>query len=514
MKTKTILLMSLLVVLLSVVSIATQWNPFPNTDYNQIRFFADLVIQKGTFSYEHPLNSQFKYPVVGIRGLMNFEGDVLGPSVIPGVVIVYSIFRGIGEPLLYLVNPLFTLLTLFFFYLILDKYIFPDSRATTLIVTTFFGLSAAFLYVSATPFKDIIVACCFFVMIYYSFNFIEKGKLLSLSLASLFLGLSVWMNYPAVVFAFPLGVAFLIKRRREFLNVKNLTIALLVLFLVMFPLVYFQEQFTGGFMKFNSPILRINYSQAYQTPGILSFLLDFDFQKLFVNFVNQVFFLSPIIVFFSVIGFINVFLKKSANSFNLKILFWILVLQTLFYLPKRWSGEDFVGSPGTSYSRYLLVSWGIFFTFGIKEFFKKVNSRKVLMVVLSLILVLGIFTGIYGQMSVKYFIDTSNWAADLRDQIRGETADDSVFFVGFYDKYIYPTREMIIYPAIPREERIVETINMAYYFCSEGREVYFTRENPSSELDFSFNEYKSAFEKEGFMFEEKFGYVFRVRCPQ
>lgn len=513
MKYKGALLGLFLIALLSIISLATQWNPFPNTDYNQIRFFSDLIVNRGTFNYEHPLNSQFKYPVVGIRGLMNFEGDLLGPSVIPGVVMVYALFQGAGEPLLYLINPLFTLLTLIFLYLTLDKYIFPNSRETTLLVVLFFSLSASFLYVSATPFKDIIVACCFFAMIYYSFRFIEGGRLSSLTLVTLFLGLSVWMNYPAVVFAFPLGIAFLIKQRKEFLKPKNLVIALVVLFLVMFPLVYFQEQFTGGFLKFNSPLLRINYSQAYQTPGILSFLLDFGIEKLFVNFFNQVFFLSPIIIFFSLVGFVKVLLDRSEESFNLKVLFWILLLQTLFYLPKRWSGEDFIGSPGTSYSRYLLVSWGIFFVFGMKELRKRVNSKKVLMFVLSSILILGIFTGLYGQMSIKYFIDTSDWAANLRGQIRDETTENSVFFVGFYDKYVYPTREMVIYPAIPRDERLQETINIASYYCSEGREIYFTKENPSNELDFSFEEYRKAFEGSGYSFKEKFGYVFEIRCP-
>jgi hypothetical protein len=511
-----IMIFSLLIIFLIAIFLVTQKHEFPNTDFNQINLFSKLILEESTMHYDNPLNNRFNYPIFGIRGLMNFGSNkLLSSTVIPGVVIVYALFGGISKNLTNLINPLFILLSLLFFYLILKKFIFKDRGVLTFITLILFSLSASFIYVSGTPFKDIIATSIFLASLYYSFKVIKNNQNNDLILFSILLSVSIWLNYVSVIFFLPSFIFAIYKWKFEIFNIKKILIFIIPFLIVFIPLVLYQINYTGGFLKFNSPDFVLNYNNPESNPrGIFSFLLSFNTDKLYHNFLNQIVFLSPIIAitFLLSLPLLLIVRDKKFNIY-LSILLFIILLQFMFFLTKSWSGEGFIGSSGTSYVRYLLVSWGFIFTLSVFTLSKLIKNKKSLLIIIMLILCGGIISGIYSEMSIDYFIETSSWTNSFKEKIVENTPEGAIIFSGYNDKYIYPVRTIAIYPAIPKDIRVNYTTEMIDSLCAEGEDIYFTRENPPSELGFSFEEYKKAFLEKGIMLNHKFDSLYEISCP-
>lgn len=292
-----------------VLNLAVQKYQYPSQDANQNDLFSSLLIEHGTFRYKNELNQKLDPPIFGIRGLLNY-GNGFVPSVLPGFVIILALFKTVSSKIVFLINPIFVVIGLYYFYKIIDKYIFKNnfSSLTTTLVYLFSG---AFLYVSSIPLKDLPATSLFFIGLFYSLNAIYDKRGVDFLLFGLFAGAATWLCYPNIIFYFPIAILYLLNIKRDFLkreNLKNLTVCFVPFLVMLFPLYIYQLKLFNGFLNFTQPLFQLNHFAVYTSKrGILNFILALDSHKFFVNFYNQIFLVSPLLIFFCLLALIFIF---------------------------------------------------------------------------------------------------------------------------------------------------------------------------------------------------------------
>jgi len=490
------------------LNLAVQKYQFPNTDTNQNDLFSNLLIEQGLFRYNNELNQKYNPPIFGIRGLLNF-GDGFVPSSIPGMIIILALFKFIYSKIIFLINPLFVFIGLYYFYRIIDKFIFKG-QSYSLITTALFFFSGAFLYVSSATFKDSVATSLFFVGLYYFLNAIHEKKRSDFLLFGFFAGVTIWLNYPSIIFYFPVVIFYLFNIKKDFFKkeiFKNLAVCSTLFLVVFFPLFVYQVKLFNGFLNFNNPLFQLNHFEAFsKKTGVLDFILAIDFHQLFTNFYNQIFLVNPLLVSFSILALIFIFLnyKKERSVNKILIIFSaIILMQFLFFLGKKWSGVFFEGSVGTSYARYLLVSWGLLTVLSVYTIKKLIDKKIILSVLIIFFIFSGLNKGLYSDMTIKYFIDTSKRANNIKEAIVLKTPENSIFFTSFYDKYIYPVRQTAVYVAIPKDERIDKTLMLMKNLLEDGYSVYIVDEG--NKYAISPTQDRKIFEKERLSVQYAFG---------
>jgi len=470
-----------------VLNLAVQKYQFPNTDTNQNDLFSSLLVKQGTFRYNNELNQKYEPPIFGIRGLLNF-GNGFVPSSLPGFIIILALFKFVSNKIVFLINPIFVIIGLYYFYRITDKYVFKKqfySLATTLI----YFFSGPFLYVSSIPFKDLPATSLFFTGLYYFLNALYEKRRRDFLLFGFFAGVTTWLNYPSIIFYLPIAIFYLTNIKKGGItkeDFKNL-VACSTSFLVMFiPLYIYQLKLFNGFLNFNNRIFQLNHFEIYASrTSIFHFIFNIDSHKLFINFYNQIFLISPPLIFISILSLLCIIVNyaKEKRIHNILITFFATVLiQFLLYLSKDWSGSTFEGSVGTSYTRYLLISWGLLSILTIYGL-KKIITNNIVVVILIIIFVLsGLTKGLNSDMALAYFIGTSKWANTLKEVIVLKTPENSIFFTSIYDKYIYPVRQTAVYVAIQKEERLYKTVRLIKTLLDDSFPVYIVDEKDESAI--------------------------------
>jgi len=515
------LFLSIFVVSLSL-NFATQKYSVPNTDRHQTDLFSDLLIKNQTLLYYNELNVKYGIPIFGIRGLLNFGNDYFVPSVLPGTIIIQALFKFINLSTFF-INPIFVVMGLYFFNKIVSIFIF-NNRFWSLVTTTIYFSSGAFIFVSSLPFKDLVATATFFVGLYYILNGIYNRKAFDFALFGFFAGVTMWMSYPNIIFYLPALALHLFTIRNKILkrqNLKNIIITFIFFFPFFISLYIYQVRLFDGFLNFNNPVFKLNHYEANiaRTSSISSFILNVNISQLPVNFFNQIFLVNPILISFSILGFLYVIFdgikKKRVNKVSL-VLLALVAMQFLFYLGKSWSGVTFKGSAGTSYSRYLLVSWGVLIILSVGAVKRMVSAlnisyvskRTVLTLIFICLVFSGLISGLYSSMAVISFIETSEWANKLKNDIIENTPKNSIIFTSYYDKYIYPVRQTAIYVAIPQEERLNKTIYLMKELLEDGYSVYIVDERDDYAISPVLS--KDIFEKNGLKTERAFRNIYRI----
>jgi len=500
------------------LNFATQRHSFPNPDTNQIDLFSDLLIKNQTLWYYNDLNVKYDIPIFGIRSLLNFGHNYFVPSVVPGIIMIQASFKFINLPTFF-INPIFVLIGLYFFNKIVNLFIF-NNRLWSLFTTAIYFLSGAFIHNSSLPFKDLVATATFFVGLYYILNGIYDKKASNFALFGFFAGVTMWMSYPNIVFYLPALVLLLFTVRNEVLekqNLKNYTI-IFVFFIPMFISLYmYQVTVFDGFLNFNNPVFSLNQYEAFSDrTSIPSFILNVNISQLPINFFNQIFLVNPILISFSIFGSLYVVydgVKKKKVNKVLLVLLMVVAMQFLFYLGKTWYGDFLRGSVATSYSRYLLVSWGVLIILSVSAIRRMVNlltvrhtrKKSALILLFIYFVVSGLVVGLF---SLKPDIESAEMADELRNEIIENTPKNSIIFTGYHDKHIYPVRQTAIYVAIPKEERLNKTIYLMKELLEDGYSVYIVDERDDYSISPVLS--KDIFEKNGLKTERAFGDFYRI----
>ena len=511
------LFLSIFVVSLSL-NFATQKYSVPNTDRHQTDLFSDLLIKNQTLLYYNELNVKYGIPIFGIRGLLNFGNDYFVPSVLPGTIIIQALFKFINLSTFF-INTIFVLVGLYFFNKIADIFIF-NNRFWSLVTTTIYFSSGAFIFVSSLPFKDLVATATFFVGLYYILNGIYNRKAFNFALFGFFAGVTMWMSYPNIIFYLPALALHLFTIRNKILkrqNLKNIIITFIFFFPFFISLYIYQVRLFDGFLNFNNPVFSLNQYEAFSDrTSIPSFILNVNISQLPINFFNQIFLVNPILISFSIFGSLYVVydgVKKKKVNKVLLVLLMVVAMQFLFYLGKTWYGDFLRGSVATSYSRYLLVSWGVLIILSVSAIRRMVNlltvrhtrKKSALILLFIYFVVSGLVVGLF---SLKPDIESAEMADELRNEIIENTPKNSIIFTGYHDKHIYPVRQTAIYVAIPKEERLNKTIYLMKELLEDGYSVYIVDERDDYSISPVLS--KDIFEKNGLKTERAFGDFYRI----
>lgn len=188
-------------------------------------------------------------------------------------------------------------------------------------------------------------------------------------------------------------------------------------------------------------------------------------------------------------------------------------MQFLFYLGKTWSGDIFIGSVGTSYARYLLISWGLLTVLAIYVIRKLIYQKLILIVLTIFFIISGLNKGLNSDYAIKFSIDTSKWANDLKEKIALKTPENSIFFTSIYDKFIYPARQTAVYVAIPKDERLNKTISLMKTLLNDNFPVYIVDEKfviNGEEWTISLEKNNWFFVKNGLDIKYAFGGIYKI----
>jgi len=489
------------------LNFSTQKYRVPNTDINQIDLFSDLLIKNQTLRYENGLNEEYGVLIFGIRSLFNFGENYFVSSVLPGIIMIQSLFKFVNLPPFF-INPVFVFVGLWFFNKIVSSFILNE-KFWSLSTTVIYFSSGAFVFVSSLPFKDLVATSTFFAGLYYLLNGIYGKKATHFALFGFFAGVTMWINYLNVLFYLPAFGLFLLKVRNRIFkkqNVKNLAI-FFMFFLPLFVLLYFyQVSLFGGFLGFQNPAFSLNHYEEFNIDrgNVSSFIFNVNVYSLLANFYNQFFLVNHLLISLSIFGFLIIvfdILKGKKQNEVLSVMLMIVAMQFLFYLSKTWSGVSFQGSVGTSYSRYLLISWGVLVilsVYSVKRILNSLNTgqmlrRTVLALLIIYLILSGLAVGLSSKMAVLSWIETSEWANDLRNDVINNTPENSIIFTSFYDKFVYPARQTAIYVAIPEGERTNTTLTLMRELLEDGYSVYILDERDSYAISPVLD--KDAFEK-------------------
>jgi hypothetical protein len=298
----------------------------------------------------------------------------------------------------------------------------------------------------------LVATSTFFAGLYYILNGIYEKKISDFALFGFFAGITMWMNYLNVIFFLPaLGLYLLTIRRKitKRANLMNLMISCMFFLPFFISLYVYQVSLYGGFLAFNDPVLRLNHYEEFnvQRSSILDFILNMDIANLLTNFYNQFFLVSQLLVFLGLLGFLVIFVDIVKGKKLNRVLIVLLItvaLQFFFYLGKTWSGVSFKGSVGTSYSRYLLISWGVIVIFAVSSVRRLVDwlrvghvlKRGILALLLAFLILSGLMTGLTSKLAVASWIDTTGWTNEFKMDIAQNTPEKSVIFTSFYDKFV------------------------------------------------------------------------------
>jgi hypothetical protein len=228
---------------------------------------------------------------------------------------------------------------------------------------------------------------------------------------------------------------------------------------------------------------------------------------------------DPILISFSILGSLYVIydgIKKKKVNKVLLVLLVLVALQFLFYLGKPWYGDFLKGSVVTSYSRYLLISWGVFIILSVNAIRRVIyalrvrHSRKKLVLILLFVyfVVSGLVSGLLSQWAIKYDIEVSEWSHEVRNDIIENTPKNSIIFTSYSDKHIYPVRQTAIYVSIPKEERLNKTIYLMKELLDDGYSVYLVDERDDYAISPVLS--KDIFEKNGLKTERAFSNFYRI----
>lgn len=484
------------------LNFSTQKYRVPNTDINQIDLFSDLLIKNQTLRYENGLNEEYGVLIFGIRSLLNFGGNYFVPSVLPGIIMIQSSFKFVNLPT-FLINPVFVLVTLWFFNKIVSSFIFNE-RFWSLSTTVIFFSSGAFIFVSSLPFKDLVATSTFFAGLYYLLNGIYDKKAANFALFGFFAGVTMWINYPNVLFYLPaLGLYLLTVRNEMFKkqNLKNLIICFMFFLPLFVSLYVYQVSLFGSFLGFYNPAFSLNHYEEFNIDrgNVSSFIFNVNAYSLVENFYNQFFLVNLLLISLSIFGFLiivfDILKGKKANGV-LSVMLMVVAMQFFFYLGKTWSGVSYQGCVGTSYSRYLLISWGVLVilsVYSVKRILNSLNAgqmlrKRVLALLIIYLIVSGFAVGLGSKMAVGSWIETSEWAIELRNDLINNTPENSVIFTSFYDKFLYPARQTAIYVAIPEGERTNKTLTLMRELLEDGYPVYIVDERDSYAISPVLNE--------------------------
>lgn len=504
---KQIILFLFIFILYSVFSFNLNWDSksFPNTDINQNYLFSEKVKETNKLEFKQEENENYSLPIFGIRGTAVKSENTSVPTSMFGFIFALGIIRKASDYLIPFINPLFATLAIVYLYH-LTKLLFKDSDTIPILSTLLFTFSAPLIFTTAFLYNNILSLFLFLASVYHLYNYLEKEKYLDIWLFLTFLVAAFFVRYVNILFAMPL-IIYLFKEFK-FNENKLKAIPLAVLGLGSFFLfLYLNIRLYGDLFGFLRPGFILGdftaFTEAVNQSSLVERIFPFNLNDFFVNLWRHMITVNPFIT----TGFIfGVGILVKAKRKELLPLFFVIILQLLFYLGRGWSGEAFTASVGTSYARYLLITTAFTAVFTAvaldylatrQQFF-----RRVIIFLIPLYILFNFYLFFAGPLGYSYFVATKRWNDYLIRQVDDRTRKDSVFYVGLTDKYFYPYRTTAIITSIQKEERLQKLAELIRETEDNKKAAYYVGENKVREDEISESDYLEFFNRNGFWFQK------------
>lgn len=477
---------------------------FPD-DAVQCLFFSQNILKNGTPNYYNPLNSQFE-KIFGMRGFYILDNGQSAPNYMLGNIILTAIFMGISKYALYLFNLTFCFLLFVFFYKTIN--LFLKNKVKSKIITLLLAFFAPFLFY-ASVYTNVLPAASFFLIaVYFSLKFVQNKNKKYFYLFLLFSLLTFWIRYEYIILFVPFFfyIIYSIKNKKIKFKFTHILWSILIISLLIFPFIYYNlSTYDGvlGFLTSNATVLRdFEHTTIIKEQNILFFQSgDFLFHNVKTQILNNFIFI-PIIFFLYLISLITIIKKK---EYTLLTFYSIPLIQIIYYYGAKWGGYNIINVVGgSSYIKYILPSWIIMFflaSYLLINLSNKKNryviNKKVLIVVFLVFIVLNLNFVIFSCWGLQDYHERIENVMSFREEILQNTPDDSILFLKYLDKEIFPLRETAIYQSFPQDTRRKQVTSVIKNLLDNGYDIYFVNEDKIIKKGYSFREYKKYFEEEG-----------------
>jgi len=442
---------------------------------------SENFINKWNFFYLDQLdkNQPTTERYIWIRWLLYFkENNAFSASSMPGMIILFTLFRWINNVLLVFINPIFIFILFIYLFKIIRLFFGNISYKLWLVISIIIILSSQTIYNWSFLFNNLAATTLFVVWLYYLLQ-IDKSYKYWL-LFSLFLGITMWFRYPIVIFYLP----FVLYKFFPLLKKSYIYIIPFILFLI--PLIYYQNIYFHGFLNFNNPTYRLNHFEKNiqnitNNWNFLSTIINyFNFKVLINNLINQFLKVNPIIILLFIIWILNIKNKNKNKNKNkiIFILYLLIVMQCIFYCWKIWSWYYFSDWwIWSSYTRYLFITWISIYVLSI-YYLLKVNIKKRFKVIItSLLIIFNISYAINSQMGLRYFYSTSNTIYNIKNELQSYLPNKSIILTDFDDKYFYWLKNVKLLPYIAIPPNNYKKVINNYIVKNPNYKFYLYRKN-------------------------------------
>lgn len=437
-------------------------NWFKHPDETGTYLMGKHLYETGNLEMEADLNNKFKTSAFTPAALF-YNGKKIVPLKAYGVYFLNALGFSMGQNGPFYLITLMALLSTVFLYLIVSN-LFNEKIAS--LSCTFWSLSFPMIYWANSIYANIPALAFFIIGLYFLIRITKNNehKYLNYILMGLFLSISIFTRYEYIIFTLLLLPIF-IKFFKKFRKIKLLLI--LILFIVVIThILILNSRFYGSpfalaytmpkllkMQEQNSNINGVQYVTQNTSLGnklksaILGITQRFlmqdlspNWQRIFDNFNNSIFKISPLLIILGLLGFFIFLFQKNNNKIYLISLFLIVLLWSYDTLGGYHWGETEMWI-GSVYVRYLLIDFlflAIFSSYFLLHLEKKVNLslfKKFIPIILifffswNLILLFTKPDNLNDTISQKERFYKIN-------QVTEQLPNSAIIVTGFYDKAI------------------------------------------------------------------------------
>jgi len=404
----------------------------------------------------------------------------LTPGAMWGYILVLGLFKISTKFIIFLINPLFSLIGLVFIFKICSLFI---SKKEAIFTTIGVGFISSFFTYSVVAYNNIVAIGFFFGGLYYLLKYYSKDKSIkNLILFSLFAGFATLVRYPIFLFYLPPIIIFNLKKQDK-INIKNHLICLFVFILFILMLFSINKHLYGGVFSFD---LKEGFSLVEHHDTLLEtsfkeklIILNNNIHDIFLKSFLFISILFMVSIFILIKNFIRKMKFSNKNKFYFSLL-GIIILNILFYGTRIHSGYLNGSVSFGSYYRYMLISFilMVMFSFLIINQLNFKSKKFFLILFITFFIISQIILIYNASGGIKaYTSSISGFELKRQKLFEAIPENNSIIFTKYSDKLIFPEKISAIYSAIPEENQTYETAKIIKKLLTKGYPVYFLEED-------------------------------------
>jgi hypothetical protein len=468
-------------------------------------YFSRILAKTHSLEYCESLSNKYSTNIFGSRGFKITKDNCLSHGSMHGFIYILAVIQAVSDKLLFIVVPVFSLLTLIYFFKLNN--LLSGAKSSILAVILLF-CSPSFLFYSNALMNNIPALFALTAYIFYLVRGIKSSSWKDMSLSHFFIGTMIFIRYESVLFLAPEAcvILSLIIRKKLGFRLSKYLISLTFLIVFLVALAVINVSLYGGVFKFKgSPGTQLAsvlyYNQTVDTQKLLPFLPSFSLEVLSNNLLRFLVIYNPVILIFFITKLIKLFAKKQIyQSVNI-VLLGIFLLPICFYLSSVWGGYFEKNTIlGTSYVRYLLPSYAVMLIFAAKDIYQ--HSQKLLIAFICV--VFGVTFTISSNGGLSEFVTSQqNYLSKKQYFVNFIPEGNAIVFTTYSDKYFFPERKTAIYTTFDEINRINSTDKIIHKLLQDNIPVYFVIEDWAYGYDiYKSEDYFQKFRSSGLILNE------------